>query len=457
MKKIGVFQFILGIVIGVVVFGGSVAYATGITAQRSYQPMWIDRVPHDLTMYAIGGNNYVRLRDIGQAANFNVSYDVAADSVHISTTEPYSGGSTALAQILASATAEVSTQPIYVDGKLVSMTAYAIDGNNYVKLRDVAEAVGYDVEYDVSINAVYLTKGGTTTIAPVVTVADNTDTVSPVADGSGTLYDTPITSKILQGGDASREDFSQAANPAIFDSVYTRAAYNAVRQTVVDRDVIVAGNNDKGFNHHYSYAYTTASEETKSAIGSVLSLSGGGYYSYGAKHEPYATGMYVLGEAIYPGYFMVQVSNYTGTATELASNAIIAQANALASDADKVRLFNEYICDRLEYTRGNSNTSLTTVFTATSTAKAQGNCAVFNSAFRYLCDRAGIPCVEVTGENHAWSTVYVDGKWSIVDVSSNSLTASKTTYMLVDSFPKADEEPKLTAFAKELLVPSTTK
>ena len=40
-------------------------------------------------------------------------------------------------------TATRSTQPIYVDGVQVSMTAYSIGGNNYVKLRDVGKAVGY--------------------------------------------------------------------------------------------------------------------------------------------------------------------------------------------------------------------------------------------------------------------------------------------------------------------------
>ena len=45
-------------------------------------------------------------------------------------------------------TAVLSTQPIYVDGQQVTMTAYGIAGNNYVKLRDVGEAVGFNVYWD---------------------------------------------------------------------------------------------------------------------------------------------------------------------------------------------------------------------------------------------------------------------------------------------------------------------
>ena len=52
------------------------------------------------------------------------------------------------AQAAASLTATPSSQPIYVNGQQVSMTAYAIGGNNYVKLRDVGKAVGFNVYFD---------------------------------------------------------------------------------------------------------------------------------------------------------------------------------------------------------------------------------------------------------------------------------------------------------------------
>lgn len=45
-------------------------------------------------------------------------------------------------------TATVSNQQIYVDGAPVKMEAYAINGHNYVKLRDIGEAVGFNVYWD---------------------------------------------------------------------------------------------------------------------------------------------------------------------------------------------------------------------------------------------------------------------------------------------------------------------
>lgn len=44
-------------------------------------------------------------------------------------------------------TAEPAWSPIYVDGQQVQMTAYNILGNNYVKLRDIGRAVGFNVYY----------------------------------------------------------------------------------------------------------------------------------------------------------------------------------------------------------------------------------------------------------------------------------------------------------------------
>ena len=45
-------------------------------------------------------------------------------------------------------TATPGSQNIYVDGVRVEMEAYAIHGNNFVKLRDVGEAVGFNVYWD---------------------------------------------------------------------------------------------------------------------------------------------------------------------------------------------------------------------------------------------------------------------------------------------------------------------
>lgn len=50
--------------------------------------------------------------------------------------------------VAAGITAEPAWSPIYVDGRQVQMTAYNVAGNNYVKLRDIGKAVGFNVYFE---------------------------------------------------------------------------------------------------------------------------------------------------------------------------------------------------------------------------------------------------------------------------------------------------------------------
>ena len=45
-------------------------------------------------------------------------------------------------------TGQLSTQPVYVNGNLVQIKAYNINGNNYVQLRDAGRAIGFNVYWD---------------------------------------------------------------------------------------------------------------------------------------------------------------------------------------------------------------------------------------------------------------------------------------------------------------------
>ena len=52
--------------------------------------------------------------------------------------------------------AERSTNRIYVDGQEVRLTAYNINGNNYVMLRDVGKTVGFEVYWDADTKCVQI-------------------------------------------------------------------------------------------------------------------------------------------------------------------------------------------------------------------------------------------------------------------------------------------------------------
>lgn len=86
------FQFLTGFLCGALLFAGftSVASAaSGIMAAISNQPVYVDGQRVYMTAYQIGGNNYVKLRDIGEAVGFNVYWD--GTSVQVESDKPYTG------------------------------------------------------------------------------------------------------------------------------------------------------------------------------------------------------------------------------------------------------------------------------------------------------------------------------------------------------------------------------
>ena len=63
------------------------------------------------------------------------------------------------AQAVESLKATLSTNRILVDGQEVRLTAYNINGNNYVKLRDVGKTVGFEVYWDGDAKCVQVESG----------------------------------------------------------------------------------------------------------------------------------------------------------------------------------------------------------------------------------------------------------------------------------------------------------
>ena len=64
------------------------------------------------------------------------------------------GASIAAPTVGAALTAQQSSQRFVVDGKSIQIEAYAINGSNYVKLRDIGKAMDFSVDYDPLTNTV---------------------------------------------------------------------------------------------------------------------------------------------------------------------------------------------------------------------------------------------------------------------------------------------------------------
>lgn len=80
---------LVGMMLGMVLLSGGYAAGTALTATLSDQPIYVDGVQVHMTAYQIGGNNYVKLRDVGSLVDFNVYWDGAA--VQIESGKPYTG------------------------------------------------------------------------------------------------------------------------------------------------------------------------------------------------------------------------------------------------------------------------------------------------------------------------------------------------------------------------------
>lgn len=110
-------QFACGVLTGAALFGGASAVAAGIAAEPSWSPIYVDGQQVQMTAYNIGGNNYVKLRDIGKAVGFNVYFQ---DGVQVDSKAPYTGEAPAQAvpQRPTAASADSVRVNCYKDGPL---------------------------------------------------------------------------------------------------------------------------------------------------------------------------------------------------------------------------------------------------------------------------------------------------------------------------------------------------
>lgn len=83
-KNIGL--LLTGMAVGAALCGG--AYAAGIVAQPTWQPIFVDGQQVEMEAYNINGHNYVKLRDIGKEVGFNVYWQ---NGVQVDSDADYTG------------------------------------------------------------------------------------------------------------------------------------------------------------------------------------------------------------------------------------------------------------------------------------------------------------------------------------------------------------------------------
>ena len=296
--------------------------------------------------------------------------------------------------------AERSTMPILVNGRPAQAEAYLIDGSNYLKLRDVAALADFGVTWDAASRTVCI--------------------------------DTSVG--YTPEGSTAAVDYSAQANAEVFTGSYTRALYNALRES------IVTGGPSRSF--------PLTDETERQTCWDVTAAFGS-----------------------WPGYRLTSAENGAACFTpnypaayEEASAHCRPFLDGLAgmSEQEKVRQLTFCVCDRLRYSANDTPTPRT-VFAED--AEHPGNCMAYAHSFLFLCDLADIPCILVHSETHQWNEVYVGGRWMSVDVGGADAwdaTQRKSVTVLHEAseLQGADyiqTDPALTRFVKELLVPGSTE
>ena len=318
--------------------------------------------------------------------------------------------------------ARLTTQLFFWNDEKIELEAYNINGYNYVRLRDVSKIFGVNIEYDENTRSVYL---GETK-----------------------------TERIIDGNSYAREDYSQNANSNVFSEVYTKEAYNTVRQTIENTEVVIKNTDENGYNSSYGYAHYVDRDftfnnpgKTDEAMKSVVSMFSG-YYTFSFGYEPDVKNIYE-----YPGYRICKVQiNNNFAETKKATDNFIKELEGL-SDREKVKRIAVFVSDSIVYGSENKG-NLKTVFS--SSGAVNGECGLYAQSFLYLCQRADIPCVTVKDKDHAWNEVYVDGEWRTADISYYDIARTEDT-LFPENYPRIPKDIAKTEFAKELLVPMSTK
>lgn len=125
-----------------------------ISATRSSAKLLVNGETVTIDGYSVNDSNYFKIRDIamllrGTEKRFNVSWDSKKNAIMIDTNSDYVPIGGELSGVIDTEMDVVENDtPIYVDNKQRAITAYNINGSAYFKIRDIANAAGFEILWD---------------------------------------------------------------------------------------------------------------------------------------------------------------------------------------------------------------------------------------------------------------------------------------------------------------------
>lgn len=124
-------------------------------ATKTTSKILINGVATSFDAYTIGGNNYIKLRDIAYALSgtekqFEVTWDSNKKAIKLLPGKKYTaiGGEMNISKGTKKKNAVHNNSKVYLDNKEINIKSYTIDNNNYFKIRDLGMAIGFIVQWD---------------------------------------------------------------------------------------------------------------------------------------------------------------------------------------------------------------------------------------------------------------------------------------------------------------------
>lgn len=169
MKKISTIILALTLIAALSI-GASAAGPISATATPSTAQVSVDGNIVAVDAYSVGDSTYFRLRDVAVAladteSAFQVIWNDEDKSIELTTGIDYLVKSVTVftaitpAEAPESTTATASTSPVYLNGDLVTLTAYTVDGSNYFSLTELSKAFGFTITYDEATDFYAITTG----------------------------------------------------------------------------------------------------------------------------------------------------------------------------------------------------------------------------------------------------------------------------------------------------------
>ena len=109
------------------------------------------------------------------------------------------------------------------------------------------------------------------------------------------------------------------------------------------------------------------------------------------------------------------------------------------SDREKIKAFHDYVINNTKYDVEYVESKLTDINNPSHTAigpllYGKALCGGYTDLMAIFLNKIGIPNYKISGEDHVWNLVYLDGKWLHLDLTWDDPVTSNGENILLDKF-----------------------